>query len=286
MDVSDVLDGIMSKINHIGNKFNTSSAEIAAGLRSSSAAMAGVGGTIEDNIALFTAGQEIVQDASQVGDAIRSIALRIRGYDEETEQLSADLVDLTSRVTDLTKVAGNGGRGISLFTDSSQTEYKNLTTYLGEISDIWNELDQISQNDLLDQLFGQNNAQAGAAIIKNFDTVRSSIKAMENSAGSADRAMSVIMDSLDYKLNTTAETATGIFQNLFKREDVKSVIDVLNSVMGILDNVTEKLGLFGSLSFGAGLFAGIKNVGSPKMFGLKNCFDYTDSMLVLLDTAV
>lgn len=261
MEVNDVLDGIMSKINDIGNKFGTSNAEIAEGLRQSSSAMAAVGGTIEDNIALFTAGQEIVQNASQVGNAIRSISMRIRGYDEETQELSDDLVDVTGKVADLTKTASNNGRGISLFTDSTQTEYKSLVTYLGEIADIWEELDQKTQNDLMDKLFGKNRAQVGAAIIKNFDTVRESIETMENSAGSADREMSVIMDSLDYKLNKLSETGTGIAQNLFARNEMKSVIDFLTSLAEGLDFVTEKFGLLGSVGLGAGLFANFKNVG-------------------------
>lgn len=264
MEVNDVLDGIMSKINDVGNKFGTSNAEIAEGLRQSSSAMAAVGGTIEDNIALFTAGQEIVQNASQVGNAIRSISMRIRGYDEETQELSDDLVDVTGKVADLTKTASNNGRGISLFTDSTQTEYKSLVTYLGEIADIWEELDQKTQNDLMDKLFGKNRAQVGAAIIKNFDTVRESIETMEKSAGSADREMSVIMDSLDYKLNKLSETGTGIAQNLFSRDEMKSVIDFLTSLAEGLDFVTEKFGLLGSVGLGAGLFANFKNVGEHK----------------------
>lgn len=259
VDVDNVLDGILSKINDIGNKFGTSNAEIAEGLKKSSAAMAAVGGSIEDNIALFTAGQEIAQDASQVGNAIRSIALRIRGYDEETEQLSDDLVDVTGKVANLTKVASNGGHGISLFTDASQTEYKSLVTYLGEISDIWDELDQKSQNELLDKLFGKNRAQVGAAIIKNFDTVRNSIEAMGNSAGSADREMSVIMDSLDYKLNRLKETGTGIAQNLFERDEMKSIVDGFTSFLEVIDSLTSKIGLLGTIGLGAGLFAGFKN---------------------------
>ena len=261
VEVDDVLDGIMSKINDVGNKFGTSNAEIAEGLRKSSAAMAAVGGTIESNIALFTGAQEIVQDASQVGNAIRSISLRIRGYDEETEQLSEDLVDVTGKVADLTKVASNGGRGISLFTDASQTEYKDLVQYLGEISDIWDEIDAKSQNALLDKLFGKNRAQVGAAMIKNFDQVRAAIEVMENSAGSADREMSVIMDSLDFKLNRLSETSTSVAQNLFKRDDMKTVVDGFTSVMNVIDSLTSKLGLFGSIGLGAGLFAGWKNVG-------------------------
>lgn len=261
IEVNDVLDGIMSKINDVGNKFATSNAEIAEGLRLSSAAMASTGATLEDNIALFTGAQEIVQNASQVGNAIRSISLRIRGFDEDTEELSDDLMDVSGQVANLTKVASNGNLGISLFTDSSQTQYKSLVQYLGEISDIWDELDQKTQNDLLEKLFGKNRAQVGAAIIQNMDAVRKSMDVMANSAGSADREMSIAMDSIDYKMNMLKETGTGIAQNLFGREEMKTVLDGINSLGKGIDWLTDKLGLFGTLGTGAGLFAGIKNVG-------------------------
>jgi hypothetical protein len=262
--VDDILDGVLSKINQIGNTFGTSNAEIAEGLRLSSAAMASLGGTFEENIALFTAGQEILQDASQMGNAIRSITMRIKGYDEETQEFSKDVVEATGKVADLTKVASNNNMGISMFTDASQTHYKSLVDYLGQISDIWDEIDEKSQVALLQNLFGKNRAQAGAAIINNFDTVRKSLEAMENSAGSADREMSVIMDSLDYKLNRLSETGTSVAQNLFKRDDMKTVVDGLTSVMNVIDSLTSKLGLFGSIGLGAGLFTGWKNVGGWK----------------------
>ena len=76
-----------------------------------------------------------MQDASQMGNALRSISMRVRGYDEETEQLSDDLVGVTGKVADLTKAASNNGRGISLFTDETQTKYKDLVDYLGEYYD-------------------------------------------------------------------------------------------------------------------------------------------------------
>ena len=75
--------------------------------------MASAGGSIEDNIALFAGGQEIVQNASQVSEAIRGICMRVQGYSEETGQYSESLADLDSKITGLTKTAGNGG-GISL----------------------------------------------------------------------------------------------------------------------------------------------------------------------------
>jgi len=226
-DVDDVKEGIMSKINIIGNNFATNNAEIVTGLQKSSAAMAAMGDTMEDTIALFTAGQEILQDENSMGTALRSISMRIRGYDEETEQLSDDLKNITGDVIDLTKVASNNNQGISLFTDESQTHYKSIVQYLGEIADIYDELGEKNRQNLLEKLFGKHRAQAGAAILTNFEQVRAALKAMENSAGSADKEMSVIEKSLEYKINALKETWVGIFQDTASREALGGIVDAL-----------------------------------------------------------
>ena len=81
-------------------------------------------------------------------------------YDEETEQLSQDLISLKGEVVDLTKTASNNYQGISLFTDASQTEYKSTYTYLKEISGVIDELDAKSKQKLLEDLFGKTRANA------------------------------------------------------------------------------------------------------------------------------
>lgn len=87
------------------------------------------------------------------------------------------------------------------------------------------------------------------------------MNSMAHSAGNAEAEMSIIMDSIDYKLNKLHETGTGISQNLFQREDMKSVIDAVTSLANGIDFLTNKLGLLGTIGLGVGLFAGIKNVG-------------------------
>lgn len=69
----------MSKINAVGNSAAESNIDIVDGLQNSASAMAAMGGTLEETIALFTAAQEITQDSSKTGNALRSIAMRIRG---------------------------------------------------------------------------------------------------------------------------------------------------------------------------------------------------------------
>ena len=53
---------------------------------------------------------------------------------------------------------------------------------------------------------------------------------MANSAGNAEAKMTVIMDSLDYKLNKNKETWTGVSQNLFQRNDMNSIVDAFTSI--------------------------------------------------------
>ena len=72
VDVDDVLDGIMSKINIIGNTAATSNADIVNMLTRSSSAMAEANNSLEETIALETAAVEITQDADSVGTAFKT----------------------------------------------------------------------------------------------------------------------------------------------------------------------------------------------------------------------
>lgn len=267
IETEDVLDGVMSKINAVGNSAAESNIDIVEGLQNSASAMAAMGSTLDETIALFTAAQEITQDASKTGNALRSISMRIRSYDEETGEFSDDLKNITGEVVNLTKTASNPN-GISLFTDDTQTEYKSLYNYLQEISEIYDELEEKQQQELLEKLFGKNRASVGAAIINNFSAAEKAMDTMANSAGSAEREMSVVTETLTYKLNALKETGVGVAQNLFDRSGLGSAIDGFTSILGVIDTVTEKLGLFKTIALGVTAALSFKNIGRDKMFSL------------------
>ncbi len=98
---------------------------------------------------------------------------------------------------------------------------------------------------------------------------------MAESAGSADREFAAMTDSLNHKLNAASAAAAGIFENLFPKEELASAVDTANGFLGILDRLTEKLGPSGALGLGAGLFAGLKNVGGAKTYA-PVCFENAD----------
>jgi TP901 family phage tail tape measure protein len=249
IDPNDVETEIMDKVNVLGNKFAENNQDVVEGLKRSAAAMSAMGQSFTDTAALFTGGMEILQDSESMGTALRTLSMRIRGYDEETNQLSDDLVNVTGEVADLTKTTKNA-QGISLFTDASQEHYKSMVQYLGEIADEWDQISEKNQTELLQKLFGKNRANAGAAIIQNFDQVRAAIEAMDESAGSADKEMDTIKSSLEYKLNAFQETWTGTIQNIMKRSDLGFLIDALTKLSEGIGTVTSNLGLLKTAALG------------------------------------
>ena len=103
--------------------------------------------------------------------------------------------------------------------------------------------------------------QVVAAILNNFSAVESSLETMTNSAGSAMNEMDTIEQSVTYKLNALKQTAVGIFQNLFDTSQMGSVVDFLTGLLGVIDKLTEHLGLLGTTLVTIGIVKFIKNFG-------------------------
>ena len=267
IDPDDVETEIMDKVNVLGNKFAEENQDVIESLKRSAAAMSAMGQSFTDTAALFTGGMEILQDSESMGTALRTLSMRVRGYDEETNQLSDDLVNVTGEVADLTKTAQDS-QGVSLFTDATQEHYRSMVEYLGDIADRWDQISEKNQTELLQKLFGKNRANAGAAIIQNFDQVRAAIEAMDESAGSSEAEMSAIESSLSYKINALKETWVGCVQDMIDRGDLGTIVTGLTKVSEAITFLLDKLGILGTIGLGAGIFSGIKNVGRDKMYSL------------------
>lgn len=257
IDVDNVLDGIMSKVNTIGNKFALSNADIVAMLQDSVSAMKEANNSLEETIALETAAYEIVQDRS-VGNGFKTVALRLRGLNEETEEVDESLKTIKGDLYELT--------GVSIMAD--ENTYKSTYQILKEMSEVWGDLTDKTKAEALELMFGKLRANIGASVLKNFSAAEKAMKDMANSAGSADAEMSVAMDSIEYKINSLKETGTGIAQNIFNRDDIKSVIDILGSFANAIDSITDKLGFFGTIGAGIGTFTILKNLGRGKRYPL------------------
>ena len=178
--------------------------------------------------------------------------------DEETGEFDETLGNVKNDISKLTH-----GK-VSIM--ENPTTYKSTYEILKRISEIWDELTDKEQAGLLEKLFGKNRAQIGMSILSNFSAAEDAMAKMETSAGNADKEMSIIMDSLEYKLNALKETGVGIWQNLFPRESLGNAIDGLTVFADALEKITGFLGPGGTLLAAggiAGIAALIKNFGRP-----------------------
>ena len=230
--------------------------------------------------------------------AFKTISMRIRGYDEETEELSEDLQNISGDIADLTKTAENS-KGISLFTDESKSTYKSTYQLLKEISSIYHDLTDKQQAGLLEKLGGKRGSQVLAGVLDDFSEVERAMGEMENSFGSADREMSIVEESIDFKLNALKETWTGVFQALIDRGTIGGVLDFLTELSEGIEKVTKLTGVSGLGGAIGGIALSTKNSGAFRydseksemynVFGLgKNSkidIDYIEKYNQLIKTA-
>ena len=242
----DVKSQIMDDINALGNAMAEDNQDIVEGMERSAAALAAVGTSTKDAFALFSGIQEVLQNSEKSGTSLRSVALRLRSFDESTEEYSSDLANITGELADLTKTAEHA-QGVSVFKDGSTTEFKSLVDYFREIADIWDEMSQKQQNDFLLKAFGRTQAQAGAALIQNFKGVEKALNVMDNAAGSSDKEMETAKQSITYKLNELKQTWVGTVQDIARRKDLALIVSGLTDISKALGFVIGKLGLVPSL---------------------------------------
>ena len=192
--------------------------------------------------------------------AFRTISMRIRGLDEETEEALEDFDLLQGKLADLTKTAKHPG-GISLFTDETKTEYKSTYQLLKDISGIWDELTDKQQAGVLETIAGKRGGQVLAGVLEpeNFKEVERALQEMQNAAGSADQEMSIIEESIDYKLNRLKETWVGFVQDLIDRGTLGELVDNLTRISEIIIEIVDNLGPLGTFLGGLSAYLAVKN---------------------------
>lgn len=165
--------------------------------------------------------------------------------DEETQTYDATLESVKGNIHELT--------GVSIMQDADT--YKSTYDVLKDIAKVWDKLTDKQRAGTLENLFGKRQANIGSAIIQNFSQAEKAVDMMGDSAGSAEQEFAKAQEGISYKLNALKETSVGIWQNLIDSDAIKTGVDTLTGLLGILDKLTSALGTIGTISVAGGIFA-------------------------------
>lgn len=234
-------EGILDKLNYVGNNFGITSGGLGEILQRSAASLSAANTDLIKSIAIGTAGNEIINDPQKVGNGLKTLAMRLRG---STAELEAAGEEVDEYVTSTSKMQ----EGIKALTGvdimKSATEYKDIYQILLKISRVFGKLTDVSQASLVEMMFGKVQGNLGTAILKNFGTAEKIYDELTNgmSEGSAMKEYETYLDSVEGKANKLSATLAKTSISVLDPETLKIGYDFLTNILEVINGIAGALG--------------------------------------------
>ena len=135
--------GVSNESNRLNN-YAITSAGIGEAMQRSASALNEAGNTFEESTALITAANSVIQNPEQVGTALKTLALRLRGTKTELEAAGEDVEGMAENTSELQaklKALTHGKVDIMIDTEN----FKNTTQILREMASAWKDMSDIER---------------------------------------------------------------------------------------------------------------------------------------------
>ena len=240
---------IVDKFNEIGNNYAITSEGIGAALERSASSLVAAGNGLDESIALITAGNIVSQDPESVGNAIKVLSLRIRGSKADLEEFGEEtdgLVTSTSKLREELKSL----TGVDIMLDDST--YKSTYQIMLEISQIWDNLTDVSQATVLEKLAGKTRASVVAGLLQQGETLKQVYLDSLEAEGSAIKENEKYLDSIQGHIDLFNNKWQELWDSGMSSDTINFVIDLGTELLKLADII----GLIPSLGLvTAGIFS-------------------------------
>lgn len=234
---------IVDKFNEVGNNFAISSKGVGDALLRSASALAAGNNSLDESIALITAANTVVQDADKVGTTLKTISMYLRAAKTEAEEAGESTDGMADSISKLrSEILSLTGGKVDIQID--ENTFKSTYQIIKELSEIWEELTDISQANILEMIGGKRNSNITAALLNNFKLAEEVVKASADASGSALAENEKYLDSIAGKISVFKASFEEMSTYSLDSVLVKSVIDLgtaLVSVAGALAKIDALL---------------------------------------------
>ena len=243
---------IIDKLNEVGNNFAISTSEAATALQASASALTTANNDMDEALALITAGNAVVQDATKVGTGIRTIALRLTGtksakeeleeMGEETENVITTQSKLRDVIKEATAVASNEYKGFDILDDNGN--YKSTYEIMLGIAEVYDEILETDKkfgrnnaNLLLENVAGKVRANIAASIFQNPELLKEAYASSQSADNSAMRENEKYMQSISGHLAQLKNAWQEMWANAANREVINFFIDAAKAVVNFVNAI-------------------------------------------------
>lgn len=215
------------------NNFPISVSQIATGMTNASSALAAAGNTFDQSVALLTAANVTIQDASRSSTGLRTIAARIRNTKTELDALGE-----TDNFAKYDKLVQALTRYNVALTDVSG-QYRSTYDILQDISKIWDQLDSMEQAALAQQLAGTRQQAVFYSIIEQFKDAEAAVTAMENAGGTLKESYDFYLDSMSAHVNTFKNAWIDLSSTIADKGTVTSIVDTGTAIVNVANKLAK-----------------------------------------------
>lgn len=253
---------IVDKFNEVGNDFAISSGGIGEAMTRSASSMAAANNTIDETIALITAANTVVQDAPRVGNAFKTISMRIRGAKTELKEAGLDADGMAESTAKLREeIKALSGVDIMINDDTFKSTYQ----IMDELSAKWQNLTDIQQASITELIAGKHQGNVMSSLMNNFNIARQALDVSLNSEGSAMKEHKKWMESLEARVQKLAATFQSLSQTFLSSDFLKGLVDGLTSIINIIDVVLDKFDVMPVLISAISMALSFKGIGFVKL---------------------
>lgn len=259
-ELRNVLDGV----NYISNNNAVNMTNLSEGMSIAGSTAASFGiGVNELTSALGTMVASTQQSGSEVARAFKAILLNIRQVSDAEEGIDAE---------GLTKYEqACNALGVSLKeTKNGIQQLRDPMQVLKELSIEYNKLSEtdIKRTNLLNSVGGKLRSTQLDALLRQWSMYENMLRQYDEGVGSMAVEAEKTANSWEGSLNRLHNTWVSTIGNVAESDTIITIINGFNNLLSVIQILTDKLGSLGTIGLGAGLFAGLKNVGRDKMYSL------------------
>lgn len=240
-NVIDKAGALIDKYNEIGNTASITTAEIAQGVQTVGSVFSDANTSVDQFIALLSAGNRQFQDADTLALGLRTAALRIRGCEAQLEQLGettdgvyTSASKLAAKIEGLTNIDGKGG--VQILEADGET-FRSIYDIFVDISKVYQQMSDTDQSALLDLIAGKNRASAVSATLNNMTEAQEIYERSLNSAESAQREYDTYRESSEASMNRFKSTMTETYQSVISGQTVTALLNCGNATLQFVNNL-------------------------------------------------
>lgn len=243
---ADEAMSIVDKFNEVGNNYAISSEGVGEALLRSAAAMKAANNTLDETIALATAANTIVQDPEKVGTTLKTVSMFLRAAKTEAEDAGESTEGMASSVSELRdEILALTGNKVDIQIDDDT--FKSTYQILKELSEVWDELTDVSQANILEMVGGKRNSNVVAALLENFSVAEATLETSANSAGSAMAENEKYLDSVQGKIDIMQASFEALSAKFMSGDLLKFFIEGATGALNLANGIAEIVESLGGL---------------------------------------